>query len=538
MESQRWRLIVGVGVAAVLAGVLSSCGGGGSLAPSSDLASGGPEQPANDGKPDPALAPPSEMQTQAVATLLRVGTDAVHGKVGYNRTVWYECQMQAGSTYIVRLSPWASDQDCDLYLYSPAAAGGQRLGMSRRGHSANSVASVDWLAVTPTVTGRHLIGIHGYGPPTPGTVIDYWVEADALRFLAVDGGQKGGTLPIGSSRPYYFNAVTGRKYRVAMETTSGQPLTIVYGNTCNKYLDWTDQFESGSDAVEFTAAASGRHHVVVCGHQAGGNSYKVSVESVDAGLTQLFFLHHSTGSGIISQGDVRGEVARYNTAHHQHYSFWDHGYNSEGLSDALGVSVGDDYGIPNDNTDPDGLHYLWTSAKSDAVACRNQILEHHQVIAFKSCFPASAITSAAALQQYKDWYLDIRDVLDTRPDRLFVVMSTPPLHRLATNAADASRARAFANWLQSATYLSGHPNVVCFDLFDLLAKADDGSAAANMLAYAHEASHSDSDSHPNLVANQVVGPLFAQFLCDAAGAYTPPTTLRVAAWQPWLEPGK
>ena len=37
---------------------------------------------------------------------------------------------------------------------------------------------------------------------------------------------------------------------------------------------------------------------------------------------------------------------------------------------------------------------------------------------------------------------------------------------LKPDATEADNARAFANWLKSATYLSGHPNVVCFDLFD------------------------------------------------------------------------
>ena len=110
----------------------------------------------------------------------------------------------------------------------------------------------------------------------------------------------------------------------------------------------------------------------------------------------------------------------------------------------------------------------------------------------------------------------MRSFFDTRPDRVFVVMSTPPLHRKSTNATQAKNARRFADWLKSATYLGGHPNVVCFDLFDLLAKPDDGSATANMLRWEYEGSHSNGDSHPNDLANQTVGPIFAQALIDAA----------------------
>jgi hypothetical protein len=118
----------------------------------------------------------------------------------------------------------------------------------------------------------------------------------------------------------------------------------------------------------------------------------------------------------------------------------------------------------------------------------------------------------------------MRSYFDLHTEKLFVVMSTPPLHRLAisdpTEAKNiAKNARSFANWLKSSTYLSGHPNVVCFDLFDYLANPDDGSATANMLKYNYEESHADSDSHPNTLANQTIGPIFAQFLINAALSY-------------------
>jgi hypothetical protein len=234
------------------------------------------------------------------------------------------------------------------------------------------------------------------------------------------------------------------------------------------------------------------------------------------GLTNLFFLHHSTGAGFVFEGDMRGYLRDYNQQHGTSYGLWDHGYNGDGLTNPQGQNTGTNYDIPNDNTDPDGLAYLWTGAGADAVQCRNRIANKHEVIAFKSCFPASAVPDAATLNQYKTWYLAMRAFFDTRPDRVFVVMSTPPLHRLSTNATEAKNARRFANWLKSATYLAGHANVVCFDLFDVLAKADDGSPTANMLRYQYEGSHSDGDSHPNAVANRSVGPLLAQALIDAA----------------------
>lgn len=238
-----------------------------------------------------------------------------------------------------------------------------------------------------------------------------------------------------------------------------------------------------------------------------------------AALKNLFFLHHSTGDGLILEGDMRSVIASYNSSHGTQFEFWDHGYNSDGLRNAQGDITGTNYNIPGDNTDPEGLYNLWTSTEAEYVNARNQILDNHQVIAFKSCFPASDIPDAATLVQYQAWYLEMRAFFDTRTDRLFIVMSTPPLHRLATGATEASNARAFSDWLCSDTYLSGHSNVRCFNLFDNLAKQNDGSATANMLRYEYEGSHSDSDSHPNTLANQTVGPVFAEFLCNSASGY-------------------
>ena len=230
-------------------------------------------------------------------------------------------------------------------------------------------------------------------------------------------------------------------------------------------------------------------------------------------FSNLFFLHHSTGSGLIGEGGMREVFAASNSAHGTAFEFWDHGYNYEGLTDPDGNAAGMNYGIPGDNTDPDGLYYLWASSEADAVNARNLILINHQVIAFKSCFPASDITDAGTLENYKEWYRAMRSVFDIYPGRLFVVMPPPPLHRNASTAGAAANARTFANWLKSSDYLGGHSNICCFDLFDRLAGDD------NFLKYEYEGSHALSDSHPNLLANQAVGPALANYLMAEAARY-------------------
>ena len=249
----------------------------------------------------------------------------------------------------------------------------------------------------------------------------------------------------------------------------------------------------------------------------------VDLESSSTGpLRKMFFLHHSTGWGIISEGDMRGYVAAFNSAHAETFELWDQGYNGDGPRDQDGNDSGTMYEVPGDNTDVDGLNYLWTSPELDAVTCRNGFLADYDVIAFKSCFPNSAIDSDERLDQYKTWYLEIRSALDAHPDKLFIIMSTPPLVPDETFPEHAARARAFANWLKSSTYLSGHPNIVCFDLFDALAAPADAMTEANMLRPEYRIEGEPHNSHPNPVGNAAVGPVLAQFFIDAALAYTPP----------------
>ncbi|MFO7608894.1 MAG: hypothetical protein R6X35_06815 [Candidatus Krumholzibacteriia bacterium] len=229
--------------------------------------------------------------------------------------------------------------------------------------------------------------------------------------------------------------------------------------------------------------------------------------------SRILFIHHSTGRNLLQQGEVRATLQQLAGAKAPAPALWDHDYNPIGLAGPDGIKQGYGYGIPDDNTDPDGLHTLWTTAN----AARDSILSRFDIIAFKSCYePTNFIRTDEQLQQYKDWYLEIRDELDRHPDKTFVLFTPPPLLALLTNTEQADRARAFATWLGSPAFLDGHPNLRVFDFFDLLAHPDDGSNRRNMLREVYERNTGVIDSHPNELANQVAGPLFAQALLDAA----------------------
>jgi hypothetical protein len=239
--------------------------------------------------------------------------------------------------------------------------------------------------------------------------------------------------------------------------------------------------------------------------------YTELIES-DGSYTNVVFLHHSTGGALIAEGNVRPLLTELG------YQFWDHGYNHEGLVRPDGTPAHASYHIPGSrgrgNTDVDGLVELFSQPVTDPPSNAFSRLLQHEVIAFKSCFPNSAIKSDAMREQFQAWYLEIRDVVDQHPDRVFILVTSPPLHPLATNPDEAVRARFIADWLKSDEYLKGHPNLFVFDFFDLLTDPD-----TNMLSVKYQRDPDRSDSHPNRLANEIIGPLFVEFIDEVVRTY-------------------
>ena len=239
--------------------------------------------------------------------------------------------------------------------------------------------------------------------------------------------------------------------------------------------------------------------------------YSGPIES-NGDYTNVVFLHHSTGRALIAEGNVRPLLAELG------YQFWDHGYNHEGLVRPDGTSARANYRIPGNqgrgNTDVDGLAELFSQPVTDPPSNAFSRLLQHEVVAFKSCFPNSAVKSDEMQEQFQTWYLQMRDVMDQHPDRVFIIVTSPPLHPLATNADEARRARAVANWLKSDEYVAGHPNVFVFDFFDLLA-----DPSADTLRAEYQLDPDNPDSHPNRLANETIGPLFVKFIDEAVQVY-------------------
>lgn len=224
------------------------------------------------------------------------------------------------------------------------------------------------------------------------------------------------------------------------------------------------------------------------------------------GYTNVIFLHHSVGNNLINQGEMRSLFQQAGI------DFWDQGYRYDGLRNPQGQVTSFWYPVPGDNTDPDGLATVFAQTPRGLPVNALSGLLQHEVIIFKSCYPNSNINSAEHLQTLQQLYLGMRATIARQPDKIFVLLTTPPLNPAETTAENAQYARAMAEWMLSDAFTGGLENLFVFDFYSLLAENDPASPEYGMLRAAYR---EGADSHPNAAANQAIAPQVVNFVIQS-----------------------
>jgi hypothetical protein len=204
----------------------------------------------------------------------------------------------------------------------------------------------------------------------------------------------------------------------------------------------------------------------------------------------MVWLHHSTGDRLLAGGLLAALVAN-------NIGFYDINYEE---------AVVDGY-VVGDHTDPPDFPKLFNTPRYLDVVRGWELKgdrKQHDVIMFKSCYPASDIESDRMLDQYKEYYAAMLPVFRANPGILFIPMSTPPRTTRRTTPQIAARARHFARWL-SSVYAKDVRNVQVFDLFNALAIVE-GKPNANTLA--PQFAESATDSHPTPAGGRAVARMF------------------------------
>lgn len=244
----------------------------------------------------------------------------------------------------------------------------------------------------------------------------------------------------------------------------------------------------------------------------------VLLSSISVLGQKVIFLHHSTGDGVYYEGNVSQWISNYNAQHSTNYQVSERMYPNTPYPWA---------NYPYD------YWYLWINNhcnNSDPdIECMSKLAQDYDVIIFKHCFPGASIeadngnpsvsSEIKTLANYKLQYRALRTLMDSYPNKKFIVWTLAPLHRLITNVDEASRAKQFVDWVKTSWLTEdgkSHPNIYIFDFFGYAAESNPTPlhGQLNCLKYDYEKNHSDSDSHPNLLANQTIGPIFAQFIVN------------------------
>ncbi|MCX6565404.1 MAG: hypothetical protein NTW38_03115 [Candidatus Aminicenantes bacterium] len=193
-------------------------------------------------------------------------------------------------------------------------------------------------------------------------------------------------------------------------------------------------------------------------------------------VVKLIFVHHSTGENWLQDG--YGNLGIELGANNYFTSDTNYGWGPNGIGDRTDIPDWREW-FRGSNTAAimkalyaeSGRHSSYTRSLADPSG-------PNEIIMFKSCFPNSALEGnpndppdgsnpGLNVGYAKYVYNDLLKYFMTRPDKLFVVITAPPL----SDNTYAANARAFNNWLvfdwltQNAYAFN---NVVVFDFYNIL----------------------------------------------------------------------
>ncbi len=242
---------------------------------------------------------------------------------------------------------------------------------------------------------------------------------------------------------------------------------------------------------------------------------------------RLIFIHHSTGENWLSDSNGGLGIALRDNNYIVSDTNYDWGPDSIGSSTDIGQWWLWFRG-------PNSATYLSALYAENGQHCEYSRLSisgsgENQIIMFKSCFPNSALqgnindpvppidtnplrgessgSEYHTIANAKGIYLDLLEYFRTRPEKLFVVITAPPL----IDGTYAATARAFNNWLINnwlASYTVG--NVFVFDFYNVLT-SNGGNPNTNDLGIESGNHHrwwngeiqhktdGDNDANPNVL---------------------------------------
>ena len=214
---------------------------------------------------------------------------------------------------------------------------------------------------------------------------------------------------------------------------------------------------------------------------------------------RLIFIHHSTGENWLCDDNGGLGIALRDNSYY--VSDTNYGWGADNIGDRTDIgNWWEWFRGPSSSTYMNALYNEGDQHSSYSRLSTSPSGEN-EVIMFKSCFPNSALqgnpndpvppidsnplrgegsgSEYHTVANAKGIYIDILEYFRTRQDKLFIVITAPPLMANDTNTAEAANARAFNNWLVNE-WLAGYSykNVAVFDFYNVLT-SNGGNADTN-----------------------------------------------------------
>jgi len=232
---------------------------------------------------------------------------------------------------------------------------------------------------------------------------------------------------------------------------------------------------------------------------------------------KLIFIHHSSGENWLS--DDNGGLGRALDENNYFVSDTNYGWGPDAIGDRTDI-----VNWPEWFHGPDSERYLaalYAESGQNAAYTRTQANPggENEIVMFKSCFPNSYLEGnpddppapgeGLTVSNAKHIYNDLLKYFATRPDKLFIVVTAPPVQ----DPSLAANARAFNTWLVK-TWLAenNYPynNVAVFDFYNVLTGPNNHHRYHNgVVEYITDQGGNTSfypsapdDDHPSAAGNQ------------------------------------
>ena len=239
---------------------------------------------------------------------------------------------------------------------------------------------------------------------------------------------------------------------------------------------------------------------------------------------RLIFIHHSTGGNWLadsSSNELGGDLGQALMMNNYYVSATNYGWGPDSIGDATDIPNWLDWfrgersavyleALYNEDGQNFGDFGAWPRLD---VAPEGE----NRIIVFKSCFPNSELEGSPDDEAAPDGWLTVSNAkyvyneilkyFATRPDKLFVVITAPPL----SSSPNAKNARAFNlwlvnDWLKENNYTLN--NVAVFDFYNVLTGPDnhhwvnDGLIEHTYVEGRNLEYYPSGDDHPSRAGNR------------------------------------